>query len=236
MSSHALIVAIDGPSGAGKGTVARAVASRYGVRHIDTGAMYRAVAWKALHDEIDLHDESAVAAVARQAQFDLGDRVRIDGHDVTEAIRTPEIDRAAAIVARHPPVRAALVDLQRRFGVSGGVVMEGRDIGSVVFPNADVKIYLDASPEERARRRASDPAHTAGRTTSAAEAVARALEERDRSDRTRETSPLTLAEGAIHIDTTNRPIEDVVRVVSEMIDDRLARTTQKKVGSLKSEV
>jgi cytidylate kinase len=226
MSSRALIVAIDGPSGAGKGTVARAIARRYALRHVDTGAMYRAVAWKALHDGIDLHDEAEVAAVASRARFDLGDRIDIDGSDVTEAIRTPEIDRAAAIVARHPAVRSALVDLQRRFGAGGGIVMEGRDIGSVVFPNAAVKIYLDASPEERARRRATDPAHTAGRTTSAADAVARALEERDRSDRTRETSPLTLAEGAIHIDTTNQPIEDVVRLVSEIIDSRLAQTTE----------
>lgn len=223
MSPHALIVAIDGPSGAGKGTVARAIARRYGLRHVDTGAMYRAVAWKAQYDGIDLDDEATVAGVARQAQFDLGDRVMIDGHDVTEAIRTPEIDRAAAVVARHPAVRTALVDLQRRLGAGSRIVMEGRDIGSVVFPNAEVKIYLDASPEERARRRASDPAHTAGKTISAADAVARALEERDLSDRTRQTSPLTLAEGAIHIDTTDQPIDEVVRLVSEIIDSRLAK-------------
>ena len=223
MSPHALIVAIDGPSGAGKGTVARAIAHRYGLRHVDTGAMYRAVAWKAQHDGVDLGNEAQVAAVAREAQFDLGDRVLIDGHDVTDAIRTPEIDRAAAIVARHPAVRTALVDRQRRFGDGSRIVMEGRDIGSVVFPNAAVKIYLDAAPEERARRRANDPAHTLGRTSTAADAVARALEERDRSDRTREMSPLMQAEGAIHIDTTDRPIDEVVRLVSEIIDTWLAR-------------
>jgi cytidylate kinase len=155
-----LIIAIDGPSGAGKGTVARAVAARLGYRHVDTGAMYRALAWKALHDGLDLADEAAVAAAAERATFDLEQgRVGIDGHDVASAIRTPEMDRAATQVARHPAVRRVLVARQRGYGAAGAVVMEGRDIGTVVFPDADVKIYLDASPEERARRRATDPAH-----------------------------------------------------------------------------
>jgi cytidylate kinase len=153
-----LIIAIDGPSGAGKGTVARAVAARLGYRHVDTGAMYRALAWKALHDGLDLADEAAVAAAAERATFDLEQgRVGIDGHDVASAIRTPEMDRAATQVARHPAVRRVLVARQRGYGAAGAVVMEGRDIGTVVFPDADVKIYLDASPEERARRRATDP-------------------------------------------------------------------------------
>ena len=150
-----LTIAIDGPSGAGKGTVARAVAARLGYRHIDTGAMYRAVAWKARQEGIDLTDESRVAAVAERAVFELEPgRIAIDGHDVAAAIRTPEIDRAATTVARHPAVRRVLVARQHALGEGGGVVMEGRDIGTVVFPDADVKIYLDASPEERARRRA----------------------------------------------------------------------------------
>src|SRR5262245_34670904 len=159
MEVRRLIIAIDGPSGAGKGTVARTVAARLSYRHIDTGAMYRAIAWLAGHDGLDLQDEALVADLAGAATLEVNSIVRVNGHDVTSAIRTPEMDRAAAVVARHPKVRAALVKRQRSYGQDGGVVMEGRDIGSVVFPDADVKIYLDASPNERARRRATDEAH-----------------------------------------------------------------------------
>ena len=216
-----LIIAIDGPSGAGKGTVARAVAERLAYRHIDTGAMYRAIAWKGLHDGIDLSVEAAVEAVAERARFEVGDGiVRIDGHDVSDAIRTPDMDRAAAMVARQSRVRAVLIQRQREMGSGGGVVMEGRDIGTVVFPNADVKIFLDASPEERARRRASDTAHAAGRSGTAITEVATALEERDHSDRTRTASPLTQAPDAVAIDTTGLAIEDVVRRVLELVDLR----------------
>ena len=123
--------------------------------------MYSAVAWRAKQRGFDLTDGDAVAEVARHASLEVNDRVVVDGHDVTTAIRTPDMDAAATAVARHPQVRAALVDRQRAYGDSGGIVMEGRDIGTVVFPHADVKIYLDASPEERARRRAADPAHAA---------------------------------------------------------------------------
>lgn len=216
--SKRLIVAIDGPSGAGKGTIARQVAARLKYRHIDTGAMYRAVAWKALRASVDLSNEDAVASVAERARVEVGDGiVRVDGHDVAQAIRTPEIDAAAAAVARQPRVRKILIAQQRALGQGGGLVMEGRDITTVVFPQADVKVYLDASPEERARRRAHDPAHAAGRGGAAVRDVATALHARDHSDRTRDTSPLTQAADAVVIDTTGLSIDSVVERVIELV-------------------
>jgi cytidylate kinase len=180
--------------------------------------MYRAVAWKALRDGVELDDERAVAEIGERATFDLEQgRVLIDGHDVASAIRTPEIDRASAIVARHPAVRRALVARQRAMGERGAVVMEGRDIGTVVFPLADLKIYLDASPEERARRRAADPAHTSSRTAQLSD-VATALAERDKSDSTRAVSPLAVARDAIVIDTTGLPIPEVIDKVIDLVN------------------
>lgn len=215
-----LIIAIDGPSGAGKGTVARAVARALGYRHVDSGAMYRAVGWRALRDGIALDDEAAVARMAERASIDVSDvMVTIDGVDVTRAIRTPEIDRAATAVARLPKVRAALVARQQRLGDEGAIVMEGRDIGTVVFPRADVKIYLDAAPEERARRRATDPAHSAGPATLAD--VASALTARDEIDRTRQASPLYAAADAVRIDTTGKPVTEVVEAVLAVVRARV---------------
>jgi cytidylate kinase len=225
-----MIIAIDGPSGAGKGTVARAVAASLGFRHVDSGAMYRAVGWKALRDGVPLGDEAAVAGVAERAVIEvLSGRVTIDRIDVTREIRTPAIDRAAASVARLPAVRAVLVRQQRQMGELGAIVMEGRDIGTVVFPQADVKIYLDASPEERARRRASDPAHTGGPV--AVSEVATLLTERDRSDSTRAASPLYAAGDAIVIDTTGRSIEEVVSDVLKIVKSQLSRLNSREESS-----
>jgi CMP/dCMP kinase len=215
-----LIIAIDGPSGAGKGTIARAIAAQLGYRHVDSGAMYRAVGWKALRDAVSLDDEPAVADLAERSPVEVSStQVTIDGHDVTRAIRTPEIDRAAAGVARLPRVRAILVDRQRQMGAGGGIVMEGRDIGTVVFPDADVKLYLDATPEERARRRATDPAHSG--VPAAVSEVATALTARDELDRTRAASPLYAAADALVVDTTGKSVEDVVKNVLEVVEQKL---------------
>ena len=215
-----VIIAIDGPSGAGKGTVAKAVAASLGFRHVDSGAMYRAVGWKALRDGVELTDEQAVSDLAEHSVIRVeSERVTIDDVDVTREIRTPAIDRAAASVARLPAVRAVLVGQQRKLGEAGAIVMEGRDIGTVVFPRADVKIYLDAAPEERARRRASDPAHSGGPAIVAE--VATLMTERDRIDSTRTVSPLYAAPDAIIVDTTGLAIEAVVARVLSIVRPRL---------------
>ena len=217
-----MIIAIDGPSGAGKGTVARAIATRLGFRHIDTGAMYRAVAWKALALGLATEDEARMTEVAEGASFEMdAGSVAIDGTDVTKAIRTAEIDRGAARVATLPGVRAALVARQRAYA-SGDVVMEGRDIGTVVFPAADVKIYLDASPDERARRRAADAAHSSGAEL-AVSRIATELEARDLADKTRQASPLIVAADAVVIDTTGVPVATVVEQVIAIVAKRSGR-------------
>ena len=216
------VIAIDGPSGVGKGTVARALAAALGYRHVDTGAMYRAVAWRAQQLGLDLDDEDAVLAVAQAALIEAdGSRVVIDGTDVSAAIRTPDIDRATTRVARLPRVRAELVARQRALAEQGPLVMEGRDIGTVVFPAAAVKIYLDASADERARRRAHDPAHSAAQTQDLAR-IAEAMQRRDENDRTRQASPLSIAADATVVDTTGIPASRVVDQVLAIVRARVS--------------
>ena len=196
------------------------LAASLGYRHIDTGAMYRAVGWRASNGDIALDDEYAVADLTKRARIVVeGGVVFIDGHDVTRAIRTSEIDKAATIVANLPRVREIMVARQRALGQTGGVVMEGRDIGSVVFPTADVKIYLDASAGERARRRAGDTAHTGGQAGQ--DVVAASIAARDKADTTRTVSPLTLAADAVYIDTTGIPIDQVVGTVMRLVRQKL---------------
>ncbi len=195
-----LLVAIDGPAGAGKSTVSTAVAERLGVDRLDTGAMYRAIAALALELGTPPDDRDAVAALAASAKIEVGERVIIDGRDVTGLIRSPEVGQAVSVVAANPEVRRHLVERQRAWvGAHGGGVVEGRDIGSVVFPGADLKVYLTAATEERARRRRDE----------APEGVAR----RDRLDSTRDASPLREAEDAHRVDTTERTVQDVVEEV-----------------------
>jgi cytidylate kinase len=216
------VIAIDGPSGVGKGTVARAIADAFGYRHVDTGAMYRALAWRVIDLRIDLENEPAVFALASRADIVVANgQVAVDGVDVTSAIRTPQIDRAVTSVARMPSVRELFVVRQRALGREGGIVMEGRDIGTVVFPDADVKIYLDASPEERARRRAADPAH--GGRGEALATVASAMADRDRIDSTRAASPLMIAPDAVVVDTSGLAVPDVVAKVMAIIGGSTAR-------------
>lgn len=201
--------------------MARAVADALSCRHVDTGAMYRAVGWLAVERGVPLDADDKVAALAEAARFDLGrDQVVIDGHDVTRAIRTPDMDQAAARVARLPGVRRVLLARQRAYAHGGTVVMEGRDIGTVVLPHADVKVFLDASADERARRRAADTSHASG--GSDVGTVAQALHSRDELDRTRTSSPLARADDAIYLDTTALPVTTVVATVLELVRRRRA--------------
>lgn len=217
-----LRVAIDGPTGAGKGTVARLVARRLGYRYVDTGAMYRAVTWKALREGVDLGDPQAVEAVARTAQIRLepdGTRVWCDGEDVTEAIRSVPVSAAVARVAANPGVRAVLTEQQRELARRGGVVMEGRDIGTVVLPDAEVKVFLEASLEERARRRYEE-LRARGESVSL-DQVRELVRRDDEVARTRTTAPLRRAQDAVVVDTTGRTPEEVAEEIVRLVEARV---------------
>lgn len=211
-----LIIAIDGPVGSGKSTVARRVAEMLGYTHLDSGAMYRAVGLKALRDGVPLDSPERLATLAGAARIDLAPRdgklrVLLDGEDVTDAIRAPEVSHAASVVAVVPGVRHPMVAEQRRAGNVGGVVMEGRDIGSVVFPHADLKIFLDASSEVRAGRRQLELEEMG--EPREFEKVLAEVRERDRRDREREMSPLVRAADAVVVDNTAMDAEETARVI-----------------------
>jgi len=219
------IVAIDGPAGAGKSTIARHLASRFGLLNLETGAMYRAFALKATRAQVPFDDEAALRALTATTSIRLeptaeGNRVLLDGEEVTTTIRTPEVTQAASKVSVFPPIRAWMVALQQQLGAEGGVVMEGRDIGTVVFPKAEVKIFLDADAEIRGQRRFDQMGPKA--TMPAAEVV-RELRERDQRDRTRADSPLCPAEDAILLDSTHLTLAETVAKAEEIVAARLAR-------------
>ncbi len=207
------VIAIDGPAGSGKSTVSRMVAANIGVMYIDTGAMYRALTLKAMRGGISLEDEDSLATLAHSVKIDLedsgsGQKVFLDGEDVTGLIRTPELTNNVKYIARVPAVRREMVRLQRIIGNKGGAVMEGRDIGTVVFPDADYKFYLDADADERARRRHKELAEAG--VEADLEDIKKDVTARDESDMKRAVGALKVAPDAILVDTTNLSIDEVV--------------------------
>jgi cytidylate kinase len=215
-----VVVAIDGPAGAGKSTIARRLAERLAFTYIDTGAMYRAVALWALRQAIDTRDMHRMEQLALAADIKLAPgKILLNGEDVSEAIRSPEVSNGASRVAVLPGVRRALVAKQRAIGERSSVVMEGRDIGTVVFPDADVKIFLDARPEERVRRRLVEERAKGNATDE--EVLAKQMAERDRRDSTRADAPLTQAPDAIYLDSTALDIDEVEEAILKIIRARV---------------
>lgn len=218
-----IIVAIDGPAGAGKSTVARHLAQHFGLLNLESGAMYRAFGLKALRRDVPLDDAAALAELAAETEIRLeaGDgenRVLLDGEDVTGQLRNPLVSDAASRVSVFPPIRAWMVRLQQQMGANGGVIMEGRDIGTVVFPHADAKIFLDAAPEVRGMRRFDQ---MGVQNTRPAEDVIRELRERDHRDRNRVDSPLKPAQDAILLDSTEMTLDEAVKAAEDIVAAKL---------------
>ncbi len=226
LSGRKIIIAIDGPAGAGKSTIARHLARHFGLLNLETGAMYRAFALKALRAGLPLDESSALEGLAENTSIRLepgGDenRVLLDGEDVTTLIRTPAVTDAASRVSIFPAVRAWMVRLQQQVGAEGGVVMEGRDIGTVVFPHAEVKIFLDAAPEVRGQRRFEQLGQGGKVPTVQPEEVIRELHARDERDRNRVDSPLKPAPDAVLLNSTSMSLEQAVAAAEAIVEDRL---------------
>ncbi len=217
--SSSVVVAVDGTSGSGKSSTCRGVATRLGLRYLDTGAQFRAMTWWMLSQGIDVHDAAAVAARCDEPVIESGTdpahpTIAVDGVDVSGPIRSTEVTAAVSPVSTVPEVRARLLSLQRSLIGDGGIVVEGRDIGSVVWPQAEVKVYLSADPAARAQRRIAEHAHLGDVSTAEA-----GLLERDKIDSGRSTAPLTMADGAIHIDTTDHTLDEVVDRVVALVEE-----------------
>lgn len=217
-----LVIAIDGPAGSGKSTIAARLARKLGYTNLESGAMYRALALKALEQQVSLDDAEGLQALAESSAMQLeprgeGNRVLLDGRDVSQRIREADVTAAASRVSVHPQVRRVMVARQRELGANGGVVMEGRDIGTAVFPNADVKVFLDADAATRAKRRVLQ---NGSLSDEEAERVRAEIAARDERDRTRATSPLIAANDAVVLDTTHKSIDDVVSEVEEIVKSR----------------